>query len=292
MNTPSLFARAVVAAMVAGMLVGSGIVATRFVIGQTEPAALAFLRYAIGLACLLPPVLLTRWPRFRRRDLLPIALLGIGQFGILIVLLNYGLQFMPAARGALIFATFPLMTMLLAASMGKESLNRFKIIGVMATFVGVALVLGEKAIVAGPSGWIGEIAVLGSAISGALCSVLYRPYLQRYPPLSVSAFAMLASVLFLAVLAGAEGFFAASPDVTWGGWLAILFIGASSGIGYFLWLWALKHTTPTRVAVFLSLSPVTATILGTVLLSESISAYFIAGLGAVALGLVIAHRDA
>ena len=52
---------------------------------------------------------------------------GFGQFGILIVLLNYGLQFMPSARGALIFATFPLMTMLLAAVLGKETLNRFKI---------------------------------------------------------------------------------------------------------------------------------------------------------------------
>ena len=34
---------------------------------------------------------------------------------------------MPSARGALIFATFPLMTMLLAAVLGKETLNRFKI---------------------------------------------------------------------------------------------------------------------------------------------------------------------
>lgn len=285
-------ARATLAAMIAGILVGSGIVATRFVIAQTDPAALAFLRYAIGLACLIPPLLLAEWPRFQSRDLVPIALLGIGQFGILIVLLNFGLQFVPAARGALIFATFPLMTMLLAAVLGKESLNRFKVIGVLATFGGVALVLGEKAVVAASTGWVGDMAVLGSAFCGALCSVLYRPYLQRYPPLSVSAVAMLASVLFLAVLSAREGFFSTLPDFTLGGWLAILFIGASSGIGYFLWLWALKHSTPTRVAVFLSLSPVTAVILGAALLSEPVSAFFIAGLFAVALGLVVAHRDA
>ncbi|NKB57487.1 MAG: EamA family transporter [Alphaproteobacteria bacterium] len=291
MTRPSLALRAVFAAAVAGFLVGSGIVATRFVIAETTPAALAFLRYAIGLVCFLLPILLTSWPRFQPRDLLPIALLGIGQFGILIVLLNYGLQFMPSARGALIFATFPLMTMLLAAGMGKESLTRYKILGVTATFTGVALVLGEKALLAGSSGWWGEIAVLGSAFCGALCSVLYRPYLQRYPPLSVSAFAMLASVLFLAVLAGADGFFATVPDFTAGGWFAIVFIGISSGVGYFLWLWALKHTTPTRVAVFLSLSPITATILGALVLSEPVSAYFLAGLAAVALGLVIAHRE-
>lgn len=291
MKVPSLAIQAVFAAAVAGILVGSGIVATRFVIAQTDPAALAFMRYAIGFACLLPIVLLSKWPRFNNRDLLPIALLGIGQFGVLIILLNYGLQFMPSARGALIFATFPLMTMLLAASMGKESLTRPKILGVAATFIGVALVLGEKVEQTSATGWTGEFAVLGSAFCGALCSVLYRPYLQRYPPLSVSAFAMLASVLFLAMLAGADGFFTTAPNFTGTGWLAIVFIGVSSGVGYFLWLWALKHTTPTRVAVFLSLSPVTATILGAAILSEPVSATLTTGIIAVAIGLVIAHRE-
>ena len=37
-------------------------------------------------------------------------------------------------------------------------------------------------------------AVLASTLAGAVCSVLYRPYLRRYPVLSVSSFAMLASV--------------------------------------------------------------------------------------------------
>lgn len=291
MTLPSIAARAVLAAAIAGMPVGSGVVATRYVIAQTDPASLAFLRYAVGLVCLLPPVLMAGWTRFAARDYLPIALLGIGQFGILIVLLNYGLQFMPSARGALIFATFPLMTMLLAASLGKEALNRFKIAGVTATIVGVGLILGEKALQPGAEGWAGEIAVLGSAFCGALCSVLYRPYLQRYPPLAVSAFAMLASVLFLAALAAFEGFFNAVPDFTPGGWFAVIFIGVSSGVGYFLWLWALKHTTPTRVAVFLSLSPVTATILGALILAEPVTATFLLGLAAVAFGLTIAHRD-
>ncbi|MEE8502744.1 MAG: DMT family transporter, partial [Kiloniellales bacterium] len=75
-----------------------------------------------------------------------------------------------------------------------------------------------------------------------------------------------------------------------GGWLAVLFIGMSSGLGYYLWLWALKHTTPTKVTVFLALSPITATALGAAFLSEPISVPFIVGLCCVALGLWLAHR--
>ncbi len=102
------------AGVVTAILVGSAMVATRFVIDQTHPVSLALWRYLIGFCCLLPPVLLSPRVRFERRDLLPIGLLGITQFGILIALLNYALQFIPSARAALIFATLPLLTMILA----------------------------------------------------------------------------------------------------------------------------------------------------------------------------------
>jgi drug/metabolite transporter (DMT)-like permease len=222
-----------------------------------------------------------------------IALLGIGQFGILIALLNYGLRFVPAARAALIFATFPLLTMVVAAALGHERLTIAKVVGVVLTVTGVGLALGEKALESRPvaSEWIGELAVLASALTGAVCSVLYRPYLRKYPTLPVSAFAMLASVAFLALLAAGEGFFGAVPRFTPGGWLAVGFIGVSSGVGYYLWLWALNHATATRVTMFLALSPITAAVLGALLLGEPLSAMALLGLACVALGLGLAHRD-
>jgi drug/metabolite transporter (DMT)-like permease len=283
---------AALAAAVTGILVGSAMVATRSVVDQSSPAALALLRYLIGFCCLLPAVLLAPLPRFERRDLLPIGLLGITQFGILIVLLNYGLRFIPSARAALIFATMPLLTMILAAAGGLERLTVAKTLGVLLTIVGVGFAVGEKAVQRADAGdaWAGELAVLASALSGAVCSVLYRPYLRKYPTLPVSALAMLASVGFLAILAAGEGFFDGLPRFTAGGWLAVLFIGISSGIGYYLWLWALGHASPTSVSAYLSLSPITATGLGALLLAEPISAPALLGLACVALGLWLAHR--
>jgi drug/metabolite transporter (DMT)-like permease len=283
------------AAAATGVQVGSAIVATRFVIDQTGPASLALLRYLIGVCALLPPVLLSApRTRFDRRDLLAIGLLGITQFGVLIALLNYGLRFVPSARAALIFATLPLLTMVVAAALGHERLTRAKLAGVLLTLVGVGLALGEKAVErqGGARVWVGELAVFAGALSGAVCSVLYRPYLKKYPTLPVSAVAMLASVGFLAVLAGGEGFFGAPPRFTAGGWLAVVYIGLGSGVGYYLWLWALGHATPTEVTVFLALSPVTATLLGVALLGESASAMTLLGLACVALGLWLAHSGA
>jgi drug/metabolite transporter (DMT)-like permease len=283
---------AVAAAAATGIQVGAAMVATRFVVGQTDPASLAMLRYVIGFLCLLPVVLMSgQHMRFARRDVAPIALLGIAQFGVLVALLNFGLQFIPSARAALIFATFPLLTMVIAASLGREPLTAAKTAGVLLTILGVGVALGEKAVTRSGAAaeWLGEIAVFASTLCGAVCSVLYRPYLRKYPTLPVSAFAMLASVGFLAILAAGEGFFSTAPRFTTGGWLAVLFIGVSSGVGYFLWLWALNHASPTRVTVFLALSPITAALLGGALLGEPVSPGSLLGVGLVVLGLWVAH---
>jgi drug/metabolite transporter (DMT)-like permease len=141
-----------------------------------------------------------------------------------------------------------------------------------------------------PQPWVGELAVLASAATGAVCSVLYRPYLRKYPVVPVSAAAMLASVGFLAALAAGEGLFGVPPGLSFDGWLAVVFIGLSSAIGYVLWLWALRHASPTRVTVFLALSPVTAALLGAALLHEPISTASALGVVGVALGLWLAHR--
>ena len=280
-----------IAAAVTSTQVGSAMVATRFVVDQTGPISLALLRYLIGFACLLPLALLARpRVRFERCDLLPLALLGVIQFGVLIALLNYGLRFIPSARAALIFATVPLLTMVIAAALGHERLGAAKTLGVLLTIAGVGLALGEKAVRrgGGPNEWIGELAVLASALCGAACSVLYRPYLRKYPTLRVSAFAMLASVVFLALLAAGEGFFDALPRFTTGGWAAVVFIGIGSGVGYYLWLWALGHAAATEVTVFLALSPVTATWLGAWFLAEEVSTMSLLGLAGVLLGLWLA----
>ncbi len=254
---------------------------------------MALLRYAVGVCCLLPPVMLSLPVRFLPRDLVPIALLGIAQFGILVALLNCALRSVPSARAALLFSGMPLLTLLLAAALGRERLAPGKALGVLLTIAGVGLALGEKVAQPGrlPQPWIGEAAVLASALCGAVCSILYRPYLRKYPVLPVSAVAMFASVIFLAVLAAQEGFFRAWPRFTPAGWMAVLFIGVGSGIGYYLWLWALSHATPTQVTASLALSPITAAVLGATLLGEPISASVLLGLVCVGVGLRMAYRE-
>ncbi len=287
-------ALAILAAAATGVQVGAAITATRLVANDISPASLAFLRYAIGVACLIPAIALAGRVRFARGDILPIAALGIGQFGILIALLNYGLKTVPAGRGALIFASFPLITLIVAALLGHERVTTNKIAGILATLLGVFLALSDK-LLGGDSalpGWGtlgGELAILAAAATGAICSVLYRPYLARYPTLPVSAFAMAAAAAALLIPAALDDLFVAPLQLGAAGWAAIVFIGISSGSFYVVWLWALKTIAATRVTVFLALSPITAALLGAAFLDEPLTAMMIAGVVCVALGLWLAN---
>lgn len=295
---------ALVAAAATGIQVGAAIVASRAIVTEVPPLTLAMLRYGIGLLCLLPfifkpfgPLKPDRkaWTAINNvafKDLAAMAALGLGQFAGLIALLNYGLQHVGAAQAALIFSLFPLLTLLLSAALGREAISARLVLGVVASIVGVALSLAPKLGAASVGHWWGELAVLASAGVGAVCSVFYRPYLRRYPTLNVSAFAMLVSVLALALLALHEDWPARVLMLRPQAWATVAFIGASSGIGYYLWLYALKHESPTRVTIFLALNPLTAALLGTLLLGEAFNAWLLAALAATALGLWLATRGA
>lgn len=284
-----------------GVQVGAAIVASRFVVAEVPPLTLAMLRYAIGLACLLPfawePIrTLARAPRAPTatksiaKDLLAMAALGIGQFGVLIALLNWGLQHVGAGPAAMVFSLFPLLTLLMAAALGQERVTAALLAGVLLSIAGVAFALGPKLQDTGTGHWWGELAVAAAAATGALCSVLYRPYLRRYPTLPVSAYAMLASVVVLAVLALREDWPARLPQLSQQAWGVVGFVGLSSGIGYFAWLYALKHESATRVTVFLALNPLTAVVLGWACLGEPLQPGAWAALALIAAGLWLATR--
>jgi drug/metabolite transporter (DMT)-like permease len=286
----------IAAAAATGVQVGAAMVVTRLVAQDIGPFSLALLRYAIGLSCLLPFAFAFARARIAQvriagADWAPILALGTVQFGLLIAFLNYGLRFVPAGRASLLFATFPIMTMILGAALGREPMTLRKAAGVALTFLGVAATLGEGLFVeTAPGEWSGALAVLGAALCGAICSIFYRPYLNRYPTLPIGAIAMAAAVAFLFVPALGEGLFRTAAGLDLRVWAAVVFIGLSSGLGYLLWLSALRHTTPTQATLFLSLSPVVAALLGAAFLGEALTGGTLAGIAGVLSGLWVATR--
>jgi len=287
--------RALLAAAAVGVQVGAAIAASRAVVHEVGPLSLAFLRYAIALVTLLPFVVAgsAGWRALRLpwRDALAAAALGVLQFGLLLALLNEGLRHIDAGLGALLFATFPLLTLALGVALGRERFDPRLAAAITLSIAGIAVALGVRP----PSDFGAEFAlgaalVLGAALCGAICAVLYRPLLARHPMLPMGTLAMAAAVALLALAALAEGLPARLPGFGARTWAAIAFAGLSSGIGYWLWLWALKHAPPTKASLFLALSPVTAAAIGLVALGEPVRLGFVLGTAAVLAALALAGR--
>jgi drug/metabolite transporter (DMT)-like permease len=231
-------------------------VASRFVVHEAGPATLTFVRYVVAVLLISPWLLRMARPRFGVRDFWALAGLGVLQFGVQIALLNVGLAFLPAVRASVLFNTFPLLTMLIAAALGREALTRAK--------------------------------GLGAAAVGALATVLTRPYVARHGTLAVGGLAMGATVVAMLPPALAEGMVDALPALDAAGWAALVFVGLSSGVGYMLWLTALRHASASHATLFLSLSPPTAVGLGVLLLGEPFTAWLALGIALVVAGLAVA----
>ena len=81
-----------------------------------------------------------------------------------------------------------------------------------------------------------------------------------------------------------------TPHLSSIGWLAAGFLGLfGAALSYMLWLWALRHTTPTLVAVALALNPMMALTWGALLLGELVTVSMVAGFLLVLLGIAISN---
>jgi drug/metabolite transporter (DMT)-like permease len=68
----------------------------------------------------------------------------------------------------------------------------------------------------------------------------------------------------------------------------VVFLGVFGGaLGFFLWTFALTRLTPTQVAVYINLNPLVAMVLAAALLAEHLTIMFVAGFGAVLMGVLL-----
>lgn len=290
---------------VSSVILGSSFVAVRAIMAdQDQPAILAFLRYATATLCLAPLVLLRfgpagigprlRLPHFTPRDLVMIALLGTMQFGLFHLLVNSALQFMPASRGAVIFALIPVMTMFAAALFGRDSLSALQLGAGVLAFLGVALAMGEKALAdaVGMAAWRGEVLFFLAVCCGATYNALSARLLIARSVTAVTAMTMGAGAIVLFPLAIAEGLFSALPDYGPTGWWLLAYLALPGGIfGFLMFNWGLRRTSPNRAAIYVPMAPIASALLGWLLLGEGLGSLFLLGLAcAVAAPILIAWR--
>ena len=282
-------------AFVAAVLFGSSVVAVRVAVQEVPPLSLAVLRFGQG-GLLLVFVLLLLGARdllrVRLRDLPLLMLLGAVLFAVFPVTFNASLRLIEASRGALILATIPLWSALLARLARSERLMPRQVVGTFLSLAGVGLALAERGL--GRQGGLGNLAGDGLMLLTALCGAAYAVLAQRafvrYSALTVTTYAMVLGTLLLVPAALVEGLVGVLPQLDLQTVALLVFLGTFGGaLGFFLWTFALTRLTPTQVTVYINLNPLAAMVLAAALLAERLTIVFAAGFGAVVLGVLLVN---
>lgn len=276
---------AALAACLSTSLGGSSFVAIRFLVTETDPVTVAFLRNA-GAALVLTPiafVLVRRWPN--PRELLIIGFMGAAFFGVLQFLFSTAMTFTTSGRAAMTYVSTPFLTLAIAALFRIERPTPLKVAGILIATTGVIVALRQSSL-APPNAWIGDLLVLLGATITASYNVWSNRWLRRHEPLVVVVTGVLPGTLLLFLVAQALGAPTVAPQLSATGWLAVAFIGLfGAAISYMLWLWALRHTTPTLVSVALPMNPLMALLWGAVLLGEPVTTSMVVGFALIIVGI-------
>jgi drug/metabolite transporter (DMT)-like permease len=281
-------------ACLATILGGSAVVAARFAVSEIDPTTLAFLRHAGAglLIVLLAAVIVQRqvWRAIVGPDLPAILVLGATQYAVFGWMFAAGLTYVPAGRGALALGTYPIQTLLLAALLGRERLTVAKLAGCLVALVGVAVALGDRVAADGPEVWKGDALLIAAAFLGSVYNVFSGPHLRRYSALAVTAVQMLVGVLLLLVGCWVVNGSVSTVGLSLNGWLALTWLVTIGGaVCFYLWIWALEHTVPSRVSIAVTLNPIAAALFGALLLAEPLTGRLAAGLIAVVAGLALVN---
>jgi drug/metabolite transporter (DMT)-like permease len=179
--------------------------------------------------------------------------------------------------------------MVVGAALGVEALTARKTLGVLIAMSGVALALLSGLASAPPGAWRGDLLMVAAALCMALYSIWSRPFVARSGPISFTAMSMGVGALCLILISLSRGSFVPVAEFGLPQWWAVLYLGAFGGAVIFcLWALALERTTPTRVAISVTVNPITASLLGAVLLGEPLSWNLAGGIVTVFAGIWIA----
>lgn len=274
------------------LITGSTYLVVKLGLAEFSPFALGCVRFLVSAAIFAPLLALQRGARwFDRRDwghFLALGLLGVPLNQGLFL---YGMQYAPAAHGALLYASTPIMVLFLSCLFLGERPSWPKVAGIALGFAGVVLVLFDKGLAFARQTIGGDLLVLAAVATWAVYTIYSKKLLRRYRPLELTGFSLsLGALLFLPV--GLP--FMLRQDygrVTGTGVFSVLYLAVmTSVVAYLVWAWALSRMEASKVAVISNLQPVVAAALAWIVFRETVTVRFVIGTAVVLAGVVLAER--
>ncbi len=287
--------RALIILLVMPLFFSSNIIFGRAAIQLgAEPFTLAFLRWGLSAAILMPFVLgeLRQadidWATFTK----PLLLMGFLGMWVCGALVYFALKYTSATNGTLIYTSSPVLILLIEWAFRGRKIGLREAIGITLAFFGVVAIVVRGSIdrLIDLSFNLGDLIFVATALSWAIYSVLLRTdRFQAIPTFPLFALIAAAGAFTLAPFALFEIIWTSDFPNRSDVWLYITgIVFLSSIIAFSSFQYGVKVVGSSVAGIFLYLLPVYGVALAILLLGEKLHAYHLWGIALVLGGVVLA----
>lgn len=276
--------------IVLSLLWGTSFLAIEIALRELSPLWIVTLRITLAaLALWVMVLLLGLRPKFNATIWWAFLIMGLTNNVIPFNLIVWGQQFINSGLAAILNATTPIFSVLVAALMlhdEKPGLGKF--IGVGFGFIGTVLMIGPQALEGIGDDVLGQLAILGASLSYALSAAFGRRFngLGLNPLVSAAGMLTVSSALLLPlalILGSASDVLKIHSHTV----LALLSLAIlSTALAYQIYFRVLASSGATNILLVTFLIPVSAVLLGYVFLQESLRWEHFAGMALIGLGLL------
>jgi drug/metabolite transporter (DMT)-like permease len=255
---------------------------------ELPPTTVALVRVSLAAVLIYPvfkfqggalPNSLAGW--------MPFSVMGLLNNIIPFTLIFTGQTMISSGMASVLNATTPLFTVLVLAGFGDEKLIARRIAGVMIGLLGVAVLRGPG-IAQSENQTIGMLLCLGGALSYGFSGLWGRRHFNGVPPVKTATCQLISSSVIMAVIAAAidQPWHLPMPSpVTWAALAGLA--GLSTALGYIVFFQILAQAGATNVMLVTLLIPVTAILLGVMVLGEPLTLREVVGALIIASALLV-----
>ena len=275
-------------ASLSAMLGGSTFVFTRYVVYSIDPFTLSFLRYGLtGLILFLLSISVYMNKKFAKADLIPMCFLGLAMITLFPNFMALGLEHTTAARAGLLYATMPLCTIIIAYFFNIEKITLNKSLAVLLAILGVSFCMSERVDNNFQDTLKGDFLMMIGVLSASCFTVFSGKYLKKYGNIPVMIFVILIGTILNLIISMIFGDSIISLlEINKFEAAALLMLIIPGGVVMmYCWGKALQLISPTQAAISLGFNPLSAILLGSIILNEEIT--FKLGVGFISILMAI-----
>ncbi|MCX2824393.1 EamA family transporter [Bacillus pseudomycoides] len=271
---------------------GGMYVVSKYVLDFIPPLTLVWLRFIIAFVVLYMILKTTKRKQkttiqINKKDWLLFAWIGFIGYFVSITCQFVGTKLSDAHTGSLVTSATPAFMVVFATLILKEKLTTRRILSTVLATLGVTIVIGWDIEVG--SYFIGTIILVGAAITWALLSIYVKIASQQFSSLVITTYAIFFSLFFITPCMILELQSNPIGDLNTTIILGILYLGIISTAGaFFLWNKGLELMDASIGSLFFFFQPIVGSLLGWLLLNETLNRNFFIGGALIIFSVIIA----